>query len=292
MNNGSTVQNDTFSDARYLSRVQDLLTRSMTRLSSGSRLVSAADDPAAVGHSEKLIAQNRRIDAASTNVQNATSLLQTKDSQLSNMNDVVTRMSELAVLAKDVMKNGGDIALYQTEFTALQDQLRSTIGGTTAEIGGTTPVSKPLGTFNGVILFGSDPAGMTVAAGASASESITIPETNLRNGAMLALIQQDGSGNYTLNMTDPSAVAQLTAGIQDLADERSTVGAVTSRFQFAAAGLTQKGQDLTQDISQIQDVDVAAESTQLAKFQALVQGGTAVLVQANTSARSVLKLLQ
>jgi flagellin len=40
------------------------------------------------------------------------------------------------------------------------------------------------------------------------------------------------------------------------------------------------------------DVDVAEESTQLARYNILVQSGTAMLAQANQSSQSALQLLQ
>jgi flagellin len=44
--------------------------------------------------------------------------------------------------------------------------------------------------------------------------------------------------------------------------------------------------------SRIIDVDVAQESTQLARYNTLVQAGTSMLAQANQSAQTALKLLQ
>ena len=44
--------------------------------------------------------------------------------------------------------------------------------------------------------------------------------------------------------------------------------------------------------SRIQDVDIAEESTQYARYNILVQSGTAMLAQANQTPQSVLKLLQ
>jgi len=51
-------------------------------------------------------------------------------------------------------------------------------------------------------------------------------------------------------------------------------------------------ENLSSAISRIRDVDVAKESTQLAKYNILVQSGTSMLAQANQSPQSVLKLLQ
>lgn len=291
MTNG-TVSTDTYSTARYLDRVQDLLTRSLTRLSSGSRIVSPADDAQGVGLGQKLSAQNRRIQAATTNVQNATSYLQTEDGFLGSMNQMVTRLSELSLLSRDVMKNGGDIALYQTEFTSLQDQLRGIVGGSTAEIGGTTAVPKPIGMFNGQVLFGANPGGTPVATSDVPGENVPLPETNLRDGSMLELIKQDSSGNYTLKVTDSDAIDKITAGLQDISDERSNVGAVSRRFEIVAASLVKRGENLTSTISSINDVDVASESTRLSKYQALSQSASSMLAQANQSPRAVLQLLK
>lgn len=288
----SSVKTDTYTDARYLDRVQNLLTNSLARLSSGSRINSPSDDPQGVGLAAKIGAQNKRIQAATTNVQNSASYLQSADGIINSMSGMVSRLSELSVLAKDVMKNGGDIALYQTEFTKIQDQLRVTIGGTTAEIGGTTNIDKPFGTFNGIVIFGDNPGGMPVSTGEDPSQNVVIPETNLRTGGMLGLIQQDASGNYTLNITDPTATDQVNAGLQHLADTRSTLGAVGRRFELVAATLTKRGENLSSSLSSISDVDIAAESTRLAKFQALTEGASVMLAQANHSPEAVLRLLQ
>lgn len=285
------VGNEANSTANYLGRIQDLLERSISRLSSGSKIVSPSDDPQGTGLSQKIIAQNRRIQAAQTNVQNATSFLQSADGFASSMNTMVSRMSELTIMASDVMKNGGDIALYQTEFNGLQEQLRATIGGTAAEIGG-TGVSKPLGVFNGQVLFGPNPGGTPVATSDTAGENVALPELDLRSGNMLALIQQDSSGNYGLSVTDPTALTKINAAIQDLTDARSTIGGVARRFEVVSANLTKRGEDLTRTISNITDTDTAAESTRLAKYQTLSQSATAMLAQANVSPRAILQMLQ
>lgn len=287
-----SVKTATYTDARYLDRVQGLLTQTLARLSSGSRINTPSDDPQAVGLAAKISAQNKRIQAATTNVQNATSYIQSADGMLGSMGEMVTRMSELSVLAKDVMKNGGDVALYQTEFTKIQDQLRITIGGTTSEIGGTTAIAKPMGMFNGIVVFGPNAAGTPVSTGEDPSNVINIPGTNLRTGGMLSLIQQDSAGNYTLKVTDATATDTVNNGMQQIVDTRSTLGAVERRFELAAASLKKRGENMTQSLSDINDVDVAAESTRLSKFQALSQASTAMLAQANKSPEGVLRLLQ
>lgn len=276
--------------ARNLNASQSMLGRSLTRLSSGTKIVNPSDDAAGLAVSEKLDAQNRRVKAATTNVQNAISYVQTADGFMSGMTSILSRMSELAILAKDVTKNLGDVSLYQEEFNALQDQLRATIGGSTAEIGGTA-VTTPLGSFNGIVLFGSDSA-ITVTIGQAVGQEMTIPASNLRDDDMLDIIQQDASGAYTLAVTDSDAIGKITSAIQDVATERAGLGASQSRLELAAKTLQVEYENLGAAISRIRDVDVAEESTSFAKFNILVQSGTAMLAQANQTPQSVLRLLQ
>ena len=278
--------------ARSLNASQEMLGRSLTRLSSGSKIVNPSDDAAGLAVSEKLDAQNRRVQAAQTNVQNAVSYIQTADGFMSGMTKILSRMSELAILAKDVTKNTSDVDLYQQEFTALQDQLRATIGGSTSEIGGTADVDTPLGAFNGITLFGSNAAGLTVTIGQAIGQDMTIRDSNLRTGAMAAMITQDSSGVYSLGIADTGLIGNITDAIQHVATERAKLGASQSRLELAATTLSVEYENLSSAISRIRDVDVAKESTQLAKYNILVQSGTAMLAQANQTPQSVLKLLQ
>ena len=277
--------------ARSLNASQEMLGRSLTRLSSGSKIVNPSDDAAGLAVSEKLDAQNRRVQAATTNVQNAVSYIQTADGFMSGMTKILSRMSELAILAKDVTKNASDVDLYQQEFTALQDQLRATIGGSSSEIGGTT-ITTPLGAFNGISLFGSNSAGLTVTIGQAIGQDMTIRESNLRTGPMADLITQDSSGVYNMGIADTGLIGGITDAIQHVATERAKLGASQSRLELAATTLSVEYENLSSAISRIRDVDVAKESTQLAKYNILVQSGTAMLAQANQSPQSVLKLLQ
>jgi len=280
--------------ARNLNASQEMLGRSLARLSSGSKIVNPSDDAAGLAVSEKMDAQGRRVKAAVNNVQNAISYVQTADGFMSGMTKILSRMSELAILAKDVTKNPTDIDLYSQEFHALQDQLRATIGGTSADIGGATDVGTPLGAYNGITLFGSAASGtgLTVTIGQAVGQEMTIGDSNLRDGSMLAIIQQDSSGAFTLDLTDSGAIGAITDAIQDVATERASLGASQSRLELAATTLQVEYENLSSAISRIRDVDVAEESTQFAKYNILVQSGTAMLAQANQTPKSVLQLLQ
>jgi flagellin len=283
--------------ARSLNHTQEILGRSLNRLSSGSKIARPSDDAVGLARSQKLEAQSRRNAAASVNVQNAISSLQSADSFMGGITKALSRMSELSVLARDVTKNSADLALYQDEFGALQTQLRETIGGTVAQIGGTGPVSNPLGMFNGVKLFGNDAAvppanAGLVSTGDAVGEEMTIPQINLRDGAVGAIIAQDGSGNFLLGVTSPVVATALNDAMTDLLDERAILGGAQSRLELVASTLTVENQNLAATISRISDVNVADESTRYAKHNIVAQAGTAMLVQANQVPQAALKLLQ
>ena len=279
--------------ARTLDQNQERLGLSLARLSSGSKIAKPSDDSAGLAVSAKLNAQSLRVQAALTNIQTAVSQLQTSDGYMDGMSQIVSRLGQLTTLAADPTKSATDIQSYQREFTSLQDQLRNTIGGTTARIGGTTSITSPLGSYNGTALFGPNQQAQTITIGQDSGQTITLQPIDLTDptGAMSRLITQDSSGNYTLTINSPTAASDLQATTQQLASGRASVGAYESRLNLASTSLQVENQNLTAEASRIQDVDVAQESTQLAKYNILVQAGTSMLAQANQSASSVLKLL-
>ena len=89
-----------------------------------------------------------------------------------------------------------------------------------------------------------------------------------------------------------TATATITAALSALATMRAQNGSESSKLSFGQEMLTTNKNNLQAANSLITDVDVASESTQLARFNILQQAGTSMLAQANQSTQSVLKLLQ
>lgn len=125
--------------ADNLSATHRALQQTLAQLSSGSRIVSPADDAGGLAVATKLSAAARRQNAVESNLGNAVSFLQTQDGVLSAAADMLSRIGELKMLADDPTKNSSDRANYQSEFTQLQFAL--------TELGDAT--------FNGRALFGT-----------------------------------------------------------------------------------------------------------------------------------------
>jgi flagellin len=249
------------------------LQRSLNRLSSGSKIVAPSDDAGGLAVSMKLAAAAKRQGSVSNNVGNAVSFLQTQDGALKVAGKILDRMSELKTLYEDSTKNTSDQANYDTEFKALSAQLNSI----TAE------------KFNGISLFGTATKTIYATEDLSTATSVTL---NGRNLSSTATGVGTLSTNGTVSMTTTSITLDvIKTAIENVATMRADNGAEQSRLGFASELLTVNKANLEAANSRIVDVDVAAESTQLARWNILVQSGTAMLAQANTSSSSALKLL-
>ena len=258
-----------------LAASSNMLQKSLNRLSSGSRIVSPSDDAGGLAVSMKLSATARRQGAVNTNIGNATSFLQTQDGGLKVGAKVLERISELKVLNDDVTKSASDKANYNTEFLALQAQL--------------TAITSE--TFNGVSLFGTaGGAGLSISTTEDASTAAAV--TIAANSVFASTASGVGAVSTTATSLSGVTLVSITNAIENVATMRANNGAEQSRLSFASELLTTNKANLEAATSRIVDVDVASESTQLARWNTLVQAGTSMLSQANQSAQTALKLLQ
>lgn len=249
------------------------LQRSLNRLSSGSKIVNPSDDAGGLAVSMKLSAAAKRQAAVSNNVGNAASYLQTQDGALKVAGKILDRMSELRTLYSDATKNTSDQANYDTEFKALSAQLNAI----TSE------------KFNGISLFGSTTKEIYATEDLGTGTSITLAARDLSSSSSGVGALSSGG---TVSMTSTSVTLDtIKTAIENVATMRANNGAEQSRLSFASELLTVNKANLEAANSRIVDVDVAQESTQLARWNILVQSGTAMLAQANGSAQSALQLL-
>lgn len=281
-----------------LQRSQAAMNRSMARLSTGSKIVKPSDDAAGLSISEKILAQNSRIEAARVNIQNAVSLSQTTDGFLDTMGQILYRMNELAILASDGTKTAEDRGLYGNEFEHLKDQLREVVGntdnGTDSDPNWKTSSSKPAGSFNGISLFAAR-EDMIIVVGASGSQTMKISQVNLREiGSGISNLLWDNSvdgSQVNVNVDSANVLDALDAALSQIAGKRANLGAEQSRMNVIEIQLQVQQENLMAANSRIRDVDVAVESTRLAKNEILTQASVAMLHKANALPQMVLRLL-
>lgn len=257
--------------ADNLEATQTRLNESLSRLSSGKKIISASDDAAGLAVSSRLDAQVARIDAANSNVTNAVSFTQTQDGYLGQISTALSRMGELAVLAQDETKTDSDRQLYDKEFQQLATYITST-------------ATKD---FDGISLF--SPNSVTVTLDSDNNSSLTMQGINITGSA----VYTDATGSDIATTTAAAAaISFVKSAITQLSDDRATVGAYQARLNYVSDQLQVGKENLSSASSKIEDVDVANESTEFSRENILLQSGTAMLAQANQLPQTVLKLLQ
>jgi flagellin len=254
--------------SRNLAESSGLLSRSLARLSSGSKLTSPEDDAAGLAVSTRFEAQVSRIGAAVNNLNNAVSYTQTQDGFLGKVSKALDRMSELSVLSQDVTKTNSDRSMYDSEFQTLGSYVRDI-------------ATKD---FNGVSLFDGTTRAVTTDG---EGNSFNMTGFNLSGGAYATGV----SGDITTTTTAFTALGNVKSAIVALTTDRATIGANLSRINYTTDQLGVLKTNLNASDSRIKDVDVAEESTNYAKYNILVQAGTAMLAQANSQPQGALRLL-
>jgi flagellin len=256
--------------AYYLNQNSNMLNSSLTELASGSRLSDPSQDAAGVAVSGDMTARIARLGAATQAAQDVVSYAQTTDGFLSTIEQQLSRMSELAQSATNGAFGSADRANYATEFNTLRGQIDSI--ATNAE-------------FNGSKLFVTGTISVAIDASGN-TDSFTTSTT----GNTTSL----GINGLTIDTTTAaaSAIDTLNTAISSLTSRRAQVNADISKFNFYVQNIATESTNLQAANSRIADVDVATESTQLAKDNILQQASTSMLAQANSSQAALLTLLK
>ncbi len=257
-----------------LARTSSDLGRSISRLSSGLRVESAADDAAGLAISEDFKASIRSLNQAKRNANDGVSMIQTADGALKEVGGLLTRMRELSVQSRNGTVNSTQRGFLQGEF----DNLRSEID----RIVNTTE-------FNGVQLLDGDQAsGLSFQVGINTS-------TDDRLTLSIATSSASALGLSTSTVSSVSgadaAITAIDTAIERISTRRAGLGAMQNRLSTTMSNLDTYATNLSSANSRIVDVDVAEETANLTRTQILLQAGTAMLAQANQSPQAALQLI-
>jgi flagellin len=294
----------------HLTKNNEMLRRSINRLSSGSRIVQPVDDAGGLAVSMKLESSITRLAGAQSNVQNAISFLEVQDGVMEAAGKILNRMIELKGLSQDVMKNSSDVENYNREFQDLQMQIYdmsnvqfngvslfaiSSNGGAAATFG-----SLSADNTMSVYTSAEGSSGPIVSIGkAMLLSALTINEANLNTAQTF---QSEDSANdissfAVENVSDAIDLSDVSVGVftkalENIATLRAENGASMSRLRFASDNISTTKTNMEAANGRIVDVDVAAESTRLAKYNVLVQASASMLAQANTNGDIAMMLIR
>jgi len=326
-----TVSNNSAvaSASYYLDKNQKALQMSIKRLASGKRIVSPNDDPGTLSVVMKLNAAVNRLAGAKNNVQNGVSFVEIQDGMLETVGRIVGRMAELKGMAtQDPMKSSQDVASYNNEFVDLQKQLfdisKSTFNGVSLFANYATDSAGDVDTSIKAQFKGSNTADNTIEIFTS-SEGSTGTKVSLYKSALLSALTIDsanlntaqeavsgwggtgstvfglfrdsetalGSGYQEISLgTDGLSMGVFEQAVANIAYLRAQTGGGMSRLNFAAESISSMETNMRAAIGRVEDVDIAAESANLAKYSILTQASAAMVAQANSTNDVALMLLR
>jgi len=258
---------------RNLGQVTSRLSGNFSRLSSGLRIATAADDAAGLAISERMRSQIRSLGAASRNAQDGISLVQTAEGALNEVSNILGRMRELAVQASNGTLSTADRTTINTEIIALQSEMDRV--ATTSS-------------FNGINLLNAAQT-VNIQVGINAGEVIAV-ELEDTQAATLGVNQ--AAVNTTTAANASTSLALLDTAIDSINAIRGNLGASQNRLQSSVSSILNSKENLSAAESRIRDVDVAYETADLTRNTILQQASTSVLQQANTQPQIALSLLQ
>ncbi|MDP2270563.1 MAG: flagellin [Archangium sp.] len=251
-----------------------MLQDSFSKLSSGFRITKAGDDAAGLGISVNLNAQIRSFNQGNRNAQDAQSLIQTAESNLNQTTELLTRMRELAMQSASSGVGNTERGYIQTENTALITEIDRIANA--AE-------------YNGQALLNSAATSLTFQVGirnVAANDRISVSTVDATS-ATLAVSTLD----FSTQAASQTALATIDTALQTISSARATFGAAGNRLTSVIQTIQGSAESLSAANSRIRDVDVAEETSKMARTQVMMQAGVSVLAQANQAPQIALKLL-
>ena len=259
---------------RNLFNSSEMLESSYSKLSSGFRITKAGDDAAGLGISVNLTAQIRSFNQGNRNAQDAVSLIQTAEANLNQTTELLTRMRELAMQSASSSVGNIERGYIQTENAALITEISRIANA--AE-------------FNGQALLNSAATSLTFQVGirnVAANDQISVSTVDA-TAATLGVNALD----FSTQAGAQAALTVIDAGISAVSLARAGFGAAGNRLSSVIQTIQQSSESLSAANSRIRDVDVAEETSKMARTTVMMQAGVSVLAQANQAPQIALKLL-
>jgi flagellin len=262
---------------RNIRTTRNALDRNFERLSSGSRINHAGDDAAGLAISESMRAQIRGLSVAERNAQDGISVVQIAEGSMSEVGNILIRMRELGVQASSDTIGQRERQFLEVEFQQLLEEIDRIAKSTE---------------YNGVPLLSGNGQTFEIQVGTRNNpeiDRIKLFDANHTDinvvalGINLSSLSDKFSAQNSLQALD-NAIGSVTS-------IRSEFGAMQNRLQSVIQNIMINKENLSAANSRIKDMDMAEEITEMTKNQILMQSGTAILGQANSSIKSALSLL-
>ena len=261
---------------RQLFSSGNALTTSFERLSSGSRINSAADDAAGLQISNRMTAQIQGLNQGVRNANDGISVLQTAEGALDETTNSLQRIRQLAVQSNNGVNSAEDKVALKQEIDALKTEMDRIASDTE---------------FNGVALLDGTYKDVDFQIGAKGGQEITVTIDSGTADTGFSSTDLAIAGDVTAAGGADTLIGEIDAALEKVGAARAEMGATQNRFESSIRNLSNISENVSAARSRIKDADFATETANLSKNQILQQASTTVLAQANQRPQAALSLL-
>ncbi len=271
---------------RSVSLTTDRLNQSFQRLASGLRINRSTDDAAGLAIAESLRGDARIASVSIRNANDGMSIIAITDGAVGQISQVLSRLIELAEQSANGAYSNVQRSALQNEFSALMSEIERVAHTTTFN-------GQQLLSGGGELAFQVGFDGTSLSQITYSGIQATLAALGLaESGSSVAKYSIIADTTQDAQLAAQFAIDALKAAVTSVTRNRGTLGAAESRLQTAIRDLGVARENFQSSEAGIRDIDVAAESAEMARNQVLQQAGTAVLAQANLQPRLVLELLR
>jgi flagellin len=249
---------------------------SLEKLSSGTRIVRAADDAAGLAISEKMRAHIRSVRQDVRNASDAISLVQTAEGAMNEVGNILVRFRELSVQAASDTIGNTERGFIDKEVQQLKSEVDRIAAST--EFNGRKLLVGEGDMLEFQVGFQNDAKLDRITYD---SAKINVTSNHLGVADLSTKTKEDAQQN----------LAKVDLAINKVSESRAEMGAMQNRLQSSINNLQIYDENLSSARSRIYDVDMASETAELTKTNILSTAGTAVLSQANQNSMLALKLI-
>lgn len=248
----------------------------LSKMSSGTRIVKASDDAAGLAISEKLKSGIRSLNQANRNANDGISMIQTAEGGMNEVQNILTRLRELSIQAASDTVGDSERNFSDLEYQNLKKEIQRI-----------SEVTE----FNGMKLLNGEGDKLDFQIGMNNNDfqdriSYDVQMTH-------AGLESLGIDEISVSGKDgaQTALAQIDAAIEKVSGQRSALGAIQNRLVSTSTNLATTTENMSAANSRIRDVDYAEATAQNARNNILTQAGSAVLAQANSQGQAALRLI-
>ena len=295
---------------RNLSNVQNQLTTTYQRLSSGMRINSAKDDAAGLQISDRLTSQINGLNQGNRNAADGIALAQTIEAGMDEISGMLQKVRTLSVQAANGTNTQADRDALAKEASSLVAEMQrisqqTTYGGKKILAGG-DKATGGTSTIYGTAGAGDNGGSMTLQVGSNKGDTISFCVANFTFSKLAAGI---ADGFNTLADTGIKEVskgkavafssAEQAAKLIDSMDkliakvdgQRANLGAMQNRLESSIRNQSNVAANEADARSRIRDADFAQESANLTQQNIIQQAASSMLMQANTRPQLGLSLI-